>query len=118
MNLGILVTIAHMNPPNLILVILNNGCYEITGGQPVPGVGKARLADIARGAGIARAYELTTWSDLERSVEDVYREQGPIFVDLHVGQRTMPMAGNYPQPIRSVRDRYLKVLNEAPASRP
>jgi len=118
MNLGILVTIAHMSPPNLILVVLNNGCYEITGGQPVPGVGKARLADIARGAGITQAFELTTLRDLERSVEDIYREQGPIFVDLHVGQRTMPMAGNYPQPIRSVRDRYLKVLNEAPASRP
>jgi thiamine pyrophosphate-dependent acetolactate synthase large subunit-like protein len=118
MNLGILVTIAHMSPPNLILVVLNNGCYEITGGQPVPGVGKARLADIARGAGITQAFELTTLRDLERSVEDIYREKGPIFVDVHVGQRTMPMAGSYPQPIRSLRDRYLKVLNEAPASRP
>jgi hypothetical protein len=29
----------------------------------------------------------------------------------------MPMADSYPQPIRSLRERYLKVLNEAPAVR-
>ena len=30
MNLGILVTIANANPRNLIVIILNNGAYEIT----------------------------------------------------------------------------------------
>jgi thiamine pyrophosphate-dependent acetolactate synthase large subunit-like protein len=117
MNLGILVTIANANPRNLILMILNNGAYEITGGQPVPGVGKSRLAEIARGAGIAHAYELTTLADLERSVEEILRESGPTFVDLHVGPRLMPMAGTYPQPGRALRDRYLKILQETPTSR-
>jgi sulfopyruvate decarboxylase subunit beta len=116
MNLGILVTIANANPGNLILVILNNGAYEITGGQPVPGVGKAQLAEIARGAGITRAYELRTMADLEGSIAEILRAPGPIFVDLHVGPRTMPMAGTYPQPMRSLRDRYRKVLQETPAS--
>jgi thiamine pyrophosphate-dependent acetolactate synthase large subunit-like protein len=117
MNLGMLVTIANANPRNLILIILNNGAYEITGGQPVPGVGKSRLAEVARGAGITRAYELRTLADLERSIEPILRESGPTFVDLHVGPRLMPMAGTYPQPIRSLRDRYLKVLYETPMSR-
>jgi thiamine pyrophosphate-dependent acetolactate synthase large subunit-like protein len=118
MNLGLLVTIAHANPANLILVVLNNGCYEITGGQPVPGVNKARLAEIARGAGIARAYELKTLDELERAIGDILREPGPTFVDLHVGPRRLPMALTYPQPIRALRERYLKVLNEAPPPRP
>jgi phosphonopyruvate decarboxylase len=112
MNLGLLVTIAQANPPNLILIVLNNGCYEITGGQPVPGAGKARLVDIARGAGLHRVYELQTLADLEGSVSEILHATGPIFVDLHVGPRRMPMAGSYPQPIRSLRERYLKVLNE------
>ncbi len=116
MNLGILVTIAHASPSNLILVVLNNGCYEITGGQPVPGAQTARLVDIARGAGINRVYELKTLEDLERAIGEIFQEPGPMFVDLHVGPRHMPMAGTYPQPIRSLRERYLKVLNEATAS--
>jgi sulfopyruvate decarboxylase subunit beta len=116
MNLGILVTIASANPGNLVLIILNNGAYEITGGQPVPGVGKVRLAEIARGAGITRAYELRTLAEFEGSIAELLRASGPIFVDLHVGARMMPMAGTYPQPIRSLRDRYRKVLQETPTS--
>lgn len=118
MNLGSLVTIANANPRNLIVIILNNGAYEITGGQPVPGVGKSHLVDIARGAGITHAYELQTLAALEHSVTEILHQPGPTFVDLHVGPRLMPMAGSYPQPIRSLRDQYIKVLNETPPARP
>jgi thiamine pyrophosphate-dependent acetolactate synthase large subunit-like protein len=62
--------------------------------KAVPGVGKARLADIARGAGIARAYELQTLADLERSLADILQEPGPTVVDLHVGPRLMLMSGS------------------------
>src|SRR3954471_3607138 len=36
MSLGSLVTIAGEAPANLIVVIMDNGIYEVTGGQPVP----------------------------------------------------------------------------------
>src|SRR4051794_9784566 len=38
MNLGSLVTLAE-NPADIFLVVLDNGLYEVTGGQAVPGAG-------------------------------------------------------------------------------
>ena len=37
MSLGVLVTLAQRPAPNLTLVITENGTYEVTGSQPVPG---------------------------------------------------------------------------------
>src|SRR5260370_8046935 len=36
MQLGCLVTIAAQQPKNLTMVIMDNGLYQITGGQPTP----------------------------------------------------------------------------------
>ena len=36
MNLGSLITISGQQPANLILLIFDNGVYEVTGGQPTP----------------------------------------------------------------------------------
>jgi sulfopyruvate decarboxylase subunit beta len=51
MNLGTLVTIANQSPKNLILVVIDNGCYGSTGGQPTYTARGASLAALARGAG-------------------------------------------------------------------
>src|SRR5258708_30518949 len=55
MNLGSLVTLANQ-PANLYLVIIDNGLYEVTGGQPTAGTGHADFAGLARAAGIGRVY--------------------------------------------------------------
>jgi sulfopyruvate decarboxylase subunit beta len=52
MNLGTLVTIADQAPSNYLLVIIDNGAYGSTGGQPSCTARSADLASIARGAGI------------------------------------------------------------------
>src|SRR5512143_3168054 len=51
MNLGSLVTIANKAPAKLYHLVLENGMYAMTGGQPVPGVGRFNLAGIAKEAG-------------------------------------------------------------------
>jgi thiamine pyrophosphate-dependent acetolactate synthase large subunit-like protein len=43
MQLGCLVTIAAQQPKNLTMVIMDNGLYQITGGQPTPGGRDRRL---------------------------------------------------------------------------
>src|SRR4051812_47736410 len=43
MNLGCLVTLANY-PADLFLVLIDNGVYEVTGGQPVPGSGRTDFA--------------------------------------------------------------------------
>ena len=53
MSLGTLATIADSGCDNLLLLVLCNGSYEITGNQRVPG-GAMDFAAMARAAGIAR----------------------------------------------------------------
>ena len=59
MNLGVLVTLAQHNIP-LYLIIIDNGLYEVTGGQGFAGAGRTDFAMIAQGAGIARAHSFKT----------------------------------------------------------
>src|SRR5215813_11975453 len=50
MNLGALVTIAGQ-PANLYLLIMDNGLYEVTGGQVHAGQGHTDFGGLARSAG-------------------------------------------------------------------
>src|SRR5436190_21171172 len=43
MQLGCLTTIAAIAPKNLTLVVMDNGIYQITGGQPTPAAASADL---------------------------------------------------------------------------
>ena len=53
MGLGAFATIAAQQPPNLTIVVLDNGAYGETGGQPSHTSLGVDLAAVARGAGIA-----------------------------------------------------------------
>src|SRR5215510_4439414 len=65
MNLGCLVTLAN-HPADLFLIVMDNGVYEVTGGQPIPGAGRTDYAALARAAGVERVYSCRTaeeWRD-------------------------------------------------------
>jgi len=47
MQLGCLVTTAAQQPKNLTMVIMDNGLYQITGGQPTPAAGTADYVALA-----------------------------------------------------------------------
>lgn len=63
MNIGTLATIAMQNPPNLRLIVLDNGLWGLTGGQKTATATVADLETIARGSGIRRT--MTVRSDKE-----------------------------------------------------
>lgn len=84
MNLGTLVTIAEQAPANLIHFVLENGVYEVTGGQPVPGAGTADLTAMARAAGYRAAYRFDTLDALETGLDAALAATGPTFVALVV----------------------------------
>src|SRR5919202_3942983 len=54
MNLGSLVTIGGMAPRNLVHIVCQNSVYEVTGGQPIPGVERRHFGQIALGGGLPR----------------------------------------------------------------
>jgi len=58
MGLGSLATIGAQQPPNLTLVVLDNGHYGETGMQPANTSLGTSLVEVARGCGIADAFEI------------------------------------------------------------
>ena len=88
MNLGSLVTIANMAPPNLIHFVFENNVYRTTGGQPIPNVDKFSFSAMARDAGYAKAYEFNNLEDLENNIENIVNQTGPTFICLKVAPAT------------------------------
>jgi thiamine pyrophosphate-dependent acetolactate synthase large subunit-like protein len=84
MNLGSLVTIAASGAENYTLVVLENGTYEVTGGQPTPATPLTDFARIAHAAGIANARSFSELTDWERRADAVFASRGPRFVTLAV----------------------------------
>lgn len=83
MNLGCLVTAAQFDVP-LYVLLIDNGLYEVTGGQPVANAGRTNFAAIARGAGIGRVYECASRSEWEAVAAEVITGRGPAFAWLKV----------------------------------
>jgi sulfopyruvate decarboxylase subunit beta len=60
-NLGILATVGNEQPPNLLVVVWDNECYQSIGGPPThTASGRVDLAAIARGAGVDDAHTART----------------------------------------------------------
>src|ERR1700712_3278500 len=83
MNLGSLVTLA-AHPAAVYLLILDNGLYEVTGGPPTAGAGRADFALLARGAGIARVYHFTGRDAWDAGAAEALSGTGPVVVWLDV----------------------------------
>ncbi len=98
MNLGSLVTLASQ-PANVYVLILDNGIYEVTGGQPTAGAGHTDFAALARGAGIRRVYEFCTSEAWETAAADALSRPGPVVVWLHVEGRLGQQTPSPPRPM-------------------
>lgn len=92
MNLGTLVTICQSPPDNLVLFVLQNNTFEVTGNQPIPGAGIISLAAMARGAGFSQVHEFDDVTSLAARLPGVLSKPGPTFVNLHleVGREPPP----------------------------
>lgn len=84
MSLGMLVTIAEQKPANLVHLILDNGVYATTGGQPVPNAENVDYVAIARGAGYERTHEISEIEDFKEKLPKILTEAGPVFVRLRI----------------------------------
>jgi thiamine pyrophosphate-dependent acetolactate synthase large subunit-like protein len=84
MNLGSLVSIAGARATNLVVIVFDNGVYEVTGAQPVPAANAVDFAAIARGAGFASVHEITDLETWRGSIPIILNDAGPTFVWLRV----------------------------------
>ena len=111
MNLGTMVTLANQSPENLYHFLFDNGVYAVTGGQPVPGSGRADWEQMAKGAGYAAVFSFENLEDLTTGIDQVLASQGPVFVRLSV----VPEIENTPVQFRPrARRNTLTAIQELP----
>jgi sulfopyruvate decarboxylase subunit beta len=84
MNLGSLVSIVAAGVHNILVIVFDNGTYEVTGSQPVPGAGATDFAMIARGAGFRAVFDFNSLDAWREGITGVLNTEGPAFVVLHV----------------------------------
>jgi sulfopyruvate decarboxylase subunit beta len=92
MNLGVLVSIANTAPRNLILFVFENEIYEVTGGQPIPGGGRANFAAMAKGAGFPHTFEFADLAAFDKELPNILRLEGPVFVTVKAGPSGKPLS--------------------------
>jgi sulfopyruvate decarboxylase subunit beta len=109
MNLGSLVTLAN-HPANIYLVILDNGIYEVTGGQPTAGAGHADFAGLARAAGIRRVYAFDALENWQAKVGEALTGPGPVVIWLKVEGRMGQKTPTPPRPMAEQITRLKKAL--------
>jgi sulfopyruvate decarboxylase subunit beta len=84
MNLGSLVSIAAAGAANLVVLVFENGTYEVTGSQRVPGADVVDYAGIARSAGFTSVFEFSDLDLWQRDIAAVLSRPGPTFAVLHI----------------------------------
>lgn len=83
MNLGSLASITGAGAANLILLVFENGIYEVTGGQQTAG-SRVDFAGMARAAGFASVFEFSEIGDWTFRLGSVLGAPGPVFALLRV----------------------------------
>ncbi len=91
MNLGALATISAEAPNNLVLIVFDNGVYEVTGAQPTPGSALGRpdkrgvdFAEIARACGWPSVFRYRHFEDWRDEAATALAAPGPVFIALEV----------------------------------
>jgi hypothetical protein len=71
---------------------MDNGLYEVTGGQPHAGAGRVDYAGLARAAGVRRAYAFDTLVAWRAGAAEALSGPGPVVIALKIegrlGQKT------------------------------
>jgi thiamine pyrophosphate-dependent acetolactate synthase large subunit-like protein len=113
MNLGGLVTLA-ANPADVYMVILDNGLYEVTGGQETAGTGRADFAALARAAGIGRTYAFADLAAWQAGAAEALAGPGPVVVWLRVEGRLGQTTPKAPRPMAEQIERLQRALGVTP----
>lgn len=108
MQLGALSTIAALKPKNLIMIVMDNGIYQITGAQPTPAAGVADLVAIALGSGLANSTWAADEEDFERLVDEAMSADEPSLIALRIDDK--PGVGTTRRDPVQIRERFMHGL--------
>lgn len=84
MSLGSLVTVVGAGATNLSIVLLDNGIYEVTGGQKTPATSAVDYCGLARAAGFPSIADFNQLEPWQAGAAEAFRQSGPRFIRLAV----------------------------------
>jgi thiamine pyrophosphate-dependent acetolactate synthase large subunit-like protein len=84
MTLGTLITIVDSGATNLVLFVVENGTYEVTGNQRIPGAGRTDFVAMAKAAGFDRAERFDDAATFEAALPALLAAEGPILISVLV----------------------------------
>jgi thiamine pyrophosphate-dependent acetolactate synthase large subunit-like protein len=108
MQLGCLTTIAMLKPKNLVIVVMDNRIYQITGGQSTSTAFGADFVAMARGAGISQSAWAADESDFDQLVERALAQDGPTFIAARIDDK--PAVATTERDPPQIRDRFMRGL--------
>lgn len=125
MNLGSLVTITAAAPANLVVLLFDNGVYEVTGAQPTPGAPEARaggdrvdFAALARACGFRSLFRFSDDARWREEVRTVLDAAGPTLVVLEVAPVPGASGPRSPGPASERARRFMTALQEGSGAAP
>lgn len=117
MNLGSLVSIVAARVPNLVVIVFDNGVYEVTGLQPTAGAAAARdgargvdYAGIARASGFDRVFRCGDAAEWRRTAREMLDGAGPTFIALDIEPVPGGTAPHSPGPAADRARRFMDAL--------
>ncbi len=109
MNLGVLATLSQYTLP-IYLIVMDNGLYEVTGGQPTAGAGRVDFAALAKAAGFPRVYHFLERTDWEAKAAEALSGPGPVLITLAIEPRLGQKTPRPPRPMEDQIQRLRSVL--------
>lgn len=108
MQLGSLGTIAAQKQKNLIVIILDNGAYQITGGQPTLTAHGTDIVAVARGTGLEKSVWASDEKDFEACIDRACAKDGPWLIAVRTDDK--PPVGQTERNPARIRDRFMQGL--------
>ena len=108
MQLGCLTTIASLAPKNLTMILMDNGSYQITGGQATPAAGVADLIAVALGCGISGSAWAADEEDFERLIDQSLVTSAPMLIGVRIDDK--PGVGATRRDSVQIRERFMMGL--------
>ena len=108
MQLGCLATVAARKQKNLTVVIMDNGAYQITGGQKALTAEGADIVAIAQGCGLAQSQWAADESAFEELIAVSRKEPGPWLIACRIDNEKPKETTERDPPI--IKDRFMRGL--------
>jgi thiamine pyrophosphate-dependent acetolactate synthase large subunit-like protein len=111
MSLGTLATIGKMSPKNLVQVVLDNECYETTGGQETCS-SSTRFHELAESSGFRITKCVDSLDGLVELLSQHGHAEGPVFVNVKISKEKTPPSRAHIDPC-TIKRRFIKALAES-----